>query len=338
MVCVDFDSYVYSITIDGEYFYVGKDTAPYIQRYLIQGGTANLILEGHSDAVLSIFLSENTLVSGSKDSSVICWNARGGSILQIFSGPPDEIYAVGLFEGFVYSAGSRGVVYKWNMDSGDISKTFPLIHANSIKAFAFSLSELFTGSIDTTVVRWDTASGDSLFRYSGRNKKFRAVAAWKTFVMSAGEDIEINIWDASVNSAEPIIVLSNHMGPINELAIYDDFLYSGSSDRRVNQWNLTNNELIKVFEGYPRQIISLAADQYFVYASGTARVIFQWNVSSGILFGSFEGHTDDVYTVKLSSNLLVSGSIDETARAWNVQLRETLNIFNGKCLFNFNLS
>jgi WD40 repeat protein len=333
---VDVDGNVYSIAVGDEHFYVGKQNAPYIMRFLIQGATENLRFDGHSKTVFTIYWSNNILVSGGADTDVICWNATNGNIIRILSGNTYEVYAVGLFEGFVYSGGENRVVFKWNIDNGDILERFPLIHDTAIKSFANRPSELFTGSIDATVIRWDTISGNMLIQYRGRNKKLRAVATWKTFVMSAGEDIEINIWDASVNSAEPLLNLVGHTQPINTLTIYEDILYSASSDATVLQWDLTNFSLSKMFEGYRDTIISITADQYFVYAAGFARAIYQWNVSSGSISGSFEGHTNDVNCLKLNNNFIFSGSTDRTVRVWDLQLKEAVRVFNGNCLSFFN--
>lgn len=337
MVSVELDGYVYSIAVGDEHFFVGKQTSPNVLRYLIQGGTARMNFDGHTNTVFTLFWSKDILVSGSADTNVICWNARSGNIIRILTGHTNGIYAVGLFDGFVYSAGFNRIVFKWNIDNGEIVKKFDDLHAIVIKCFAYRTSELFTGSIDTTVIRWDAISGESIFRYIMRIKKLRAVAAWKNYVMSAGEDIEINIWDASIDSIEPVAVIVDHFLAINCLTVYDDFLYSGSSDTTVKQWNLTQFALNKIYEGYPLTIISLTADQSYVYASGFARLIYQWNASSSVLAGRFEGHSGDVSTLKLSSSLLFSGSKDQSVRVWNVQSKKTEKVFNCKPLPDTNL-
>lgn len=271
-------------------------------------------------------------MSGSADSNVICWNARNGDIIRILTSNGDLIQAVGLFEGFVYAGGSNCIAYQWNFDSGVLLKKFPVVHTNQIRVFAYRQAELFTGSIDTTVIRWDATSGNMLFRYSGISEKLRSVVAWKSVVIGAGANLEINMWDATVNSAEPLMVLFSHREPINCLSVNNDFLYSGSSDKTIKEWDLKNFTLKKMFEEYPDAIISLAAESSFIFAAGKARVIYQWNVSSGLLYATIEGHTDDVYTLKLNLNLLFSGSIDKTVRVWNTQVQQAIKVFQGKCL------
>lgn len=337
MLCVELDGYVYSVAVGDEYFYVGKQTSPNVLRYLIQGGTSRMIFDGHTNTVFALHWSNDILVSGGADTNVICWNARNGNIIRILSGHNDDIYAVGLFEGFVYSAGQERIVIRWNIESGQILKKFDDVHAIVIKCFTYRPSELFTGSIDTSVIRWDAISGEFIYRYTQRIKKLRAVAAWKNYVMSSGEDVEINIWDASIDSIEPVAVITNHNLAINCLTVYDDFLYSGSSDKTVKQWNLQNFTLNKIYVGYPLTIVSLTADQSFVYASGFARAIYQWNASSSALAGRLEGHSDDVNTLELSSSMLLSGSRDQTVRVWNLLSRQTVQTINCKSVLNIDL-
>jgi WD40 repeat protein len=326
---VDLEAYAYSIAVGDEYFYVGKQFAPFILSLLIQSGGVRVRFSGHSGSVLSVFLSGNILVSGSTDKNVICWNPITGNIIRTLKGHNDAVYTVGLFDGNVYSGGADRVVLKWNIDNGEIAKKFDVFHFTLIWCFAYRPAELFTGSIDTSVIRWNVTSGVRLSRYVERIKKLRAIAAWKYYVMSAGEDLRINVWDASVNGIEPVVVLLNHTRAINCLAVYDEYLYSGSSDDTVKQWNLTQFTLNKIYEGHRDTIVSVTVDQSFVYASGFLRDIYQWNASSSVLAGRFEGHSDDVDSLKLSSNLLFSGSKDRTIRAWNIQSRETVKIFNG---------
>lgn len=141
--------------------------------------------------------------------------------------------AVGLFDGFVYSAGTDRHIIKWNLDTGQILKMFPIVHSIEIRCFADKQSELFSGSRDAAVVKWDAVTGVALGLYTGRNTKLRAVANWKNFVISAGEDIKIKFWDASIDSINPVGILFGHLRSINTMTIYEDSLFTGSSDPTV---------------------------------------------------------------------------------------------------------
>lgn len=208
-----------------------------------------MVYAGHIDTVYSLYLSENILVSGSHDTTVRCWNANTAAVVHVLNGHMGYIRAVAIFDGHVYSAGKEHFVIKWSLQDGSIVKMFPDIHKSDIMCLAFGDSQLFTGAIDTFVIRWDAVSGESLFTYRGRNKKLRAVVAWKHFIISGGEDLAIKVWDASMNGIEPSFVLRNHTRSINCLLIYEDLVFSGSSDVTVKRWNITQLTLEKSYEG-----------------------------------------------------------------------------------------
>lgn len=324
---------MYSVAVEGKHFYVGKKGRPYVIRALIESGITTLTYDGHTNTVFSIHLANNTLVSGSGDLTVICWNAGSGEIIRVLSGPTEIVYAVGYYDGYVFAGGSDKTVIKWNIEDGQILKRFPVFHAIGIMCFAYRSFNLYTGSIDSTVLQWNAVTGGPLFRYAGRNTKLRAVAAWKQFVISAGEDLEIKVWDASKDSIEPFQVLFDHLNSINCLTVYENDLYSGSSDFTVKQWDLMRFALSKAYNGPTRAVDSIIVDQSSVYSSGYEKNIYQWNISSVTLSGLFVGHSTDVPSLQIYSGLLFSGSEDKTIRAWNTQSRQSLTVFKCKLVF-----
>jgi F-box/WD-40 domain protein MET30 len=249
MIFLDLVGYVYSVEVGGEYFYIGKKVYPFILKYSVRKFNSKLIFEGHTNTVFALYVSNNILLSGSADTSVICWNAATGDIIRILSGHIDFVQVVGLFDGFVYSAGTDLHIIKWNLDTGQVLKKFPIVHSIEIRCFAYKQSELFSGSLDGAVVKWDAVIGDALSMYKSRNTKLRAVANWKNFVISAGEDIEIKFWDASIDSINPYNILVGHLRSINSLSVFEDFIFSGGSDTTVRQWDMIRFALEKVFEG-----------------------------------------------------------------------------------------
>lgn len=248
-MALELNEFLYSVLFNGEYFYVGKQNPPYVVRYSIKRGTLSLRYDAHTDIVFSIYLSGDFLVSGSGDTTVICWNARTADVIQVLSGHMDIVRVVGIFDGFVYSGSQDRAIIKWNMESGQILTRFPLLHLSGVVYFAYKESQLFTGSLDTSVIKWDAVSGDFMFSYEGRNRKLKAVAIWKEFAISSGQEIEIKVWDTSIDSIKPFKVLVDEATSVNSLYVYESFLFSGGSDSLVKQWDLAQFSLKKIYEG-----------------------------------------------------------------------------------------
>ncbi|KAI3655673.1 hypothetical protein MP638_007017, partial [Amoeboaphelidium occidentale] len=324
---IELNEFLYSVLLSGEFFYIGKQNPPYVIRYSTQRGIANLRYDAHTDIVFAISFSDDILVSGSGDTTIICWNAKTADVLQVLSGHADIVRAVGVFDGFVYSGSQDRAVFKWNMESGQILKRFVSLHIGGVVFFAYRQSELFTGSLDASVKRWDAVSGDFIFSYAGRNRKLKAVAIWKNFAISSGQDIEIKVWDTSIDSIKPFEVLVDQATSINSLYVYGSFLFSGGSDTLVKHWDLEQFTLKKIYEGSTNLIVSVTADQDFVYSSGYGVDIFQWNISSGVLTGRFVGHADWIESVINDARSLYSGSRDRTVRMWNVLSQQNTRVF-----------
>lgn len=210
-------------------------------------GTVIFSLNGHIAGIYSLYLFDNFLFSGSVDSNVICWSALSGEIVQTYSGHLGMVYAVAVFDGELYSATNFMELFKWNITEGSITKKFFVVDTGEMQSMAFKSRTLFTGSLDTTVFRWNSVSGELLFRYTGRNSKIRSVLSWKNFIISGGEDSEIRMWDASTDSIDPSVVIDNNRSIITSLYLFDDYLYSGDYRGDVWQIQMLNFSLFKTF-------------------------------------------------------------------------------------------
>lgn len=205
-------------------------------------------LDGHSGPVVSLFLSDNWLFSGSFDTTINCWNAVNGVVLRKYIGHSHPVYTVAIFDGELYSTASVTELFKWSIDDAELRKTFTAVHEQQIYCLAYKSQYLFTGSYDTKVIRWNVVSGDALFIYSGRKSFIQGVVSWKNFLISGGDDAVIRIWDSSTEAIDPYAVIDNNHVRINSLFILDDVSYFGDSDGNIRVISLPTFTLITTFE------------------------------------------------------------------------------------------
>ena len=79
---------------------------------------------GHTDAVTCFDHDGSSIISGSKDNSIILWNDEG-QIKSTLNFHSDDITAIKVFEyKKAISASKDGVVKIWNTESGEVNKTF----------------------------------------------------------------------------------------------------------------------------------------------------------------------------------------------------------------------
>lgn len=238
---------VYGVAVGSGSLFVGKTLSPWLIEVDIESGNVVADLIGHSGAVYSLFLWNNLLFSGSDDTTIICWNTENGEIVRSYLGHSGPVYSVAVFEEELYSTAPATDIFKWSINDGTITLTFPIVHDAYVFGFAFRAKELFTGSSDTTVVRWDAVSGEFIFRFTGRNSKIRSVASWKNLIISGGDDAEIRMWDASVDSIDPVAVFYNNPASISVLLVFDDVIYFGDFYEKLKMVSAINCTVIRTF-------------------------------------------------------------------------------------------
>ncbi|KAI3655406.1 hypothetical protein MP638_007123, partial [Amoeboaphelidium occidentale] len=177
---IEMNSLLQFVVAKGGFVYIGKQASPHAVRLILSSGFLDKEYFGHLDAVMTIFLHENLMFTGSFDKTVISWDPDTGEVLRSFVGHTAPVAAVGVFNGKLYSGDDAGEIIKWNIDDGNIIKRFPTAHDTIVTCLAFKYNFLFSGSVDSTVVRWNTESGIPLLTYLGKNTQLRSLALWKT--------------------------------------------------------------------------------------------------------------------------------------------------------------
>ena len=137
-----------------------------------------------------------------------------------------------------------------------------------------------------------------------------------------------------------ISTLKGHTAVVNSLAFSPDGkkLVSGSSDRTINLWELTNQRRLYIFFGAQDGIsaVSFSPDSKQITASSFDRSITSWKVDNKQLLHSFlylnsaTSHSNLVTSIAYSPNgkILASSSADRTIRLWSTsssKIQKTLS-------------
>lgn len=127
-------------------------------------------------------------------------------------------------------------------------------HGGPVRAIVLRGDEAITASFDTTVIRWNLASGTARQVLRFHLGSVNAVVALPDGgIATAGEDRQIAIWDK--DGSAPVRVLEGHEAPIVGLALSPDgkSLASASWDGTARIWDLASGKAVRL-DGHRGQV------------------------------------------------------------------------------------
>jgi WD40 repeat protein len=116
------------------------------------------------------------------------------------------------------------------------------------------------------------------------------------------------------------------------------FVYSGSNDGTVIQYDLAKNKERKITNTNAISSIAVGLDKKTVFCSDNTGVIKKYDMlNPSVPVVNYEGHTDQVNCIVLSKDgkILISASSDKTIKVWNTvngKLEKTLTGHDWKVL------
>jgi WD40 repeat protein len=212
--------------------------------HLMTGQPLDAPYAGHTDAVWSIAVSGDMVVSGGADSNLLVWN-RASQLSTVVGQQAEAVSALALHGNLLASAngnptgtGDDNAILLWNRDSsGELIRLEG--HERSVTSIAYSPDgeQLVSGSVDQTVRIWEVALGTSRV-LNGHTDAIMSV----TFrpdgeqIASGGFENVIRLWNAAIS--EPIgDPLTGHSDAVLSVAYSPDgaLLASGSFDGTASE-------------------------------------------------------------------------------------------------------
>ena len=214
--------------------------------------TSILRYTNHTDKVFSLDQIDNdTMVSGSKDSTIQIWRISTGETIKIINvSSPVFVLRVFSIEYKQIVCGKLGTsnnLQIYNYNTGALARTLNG-HSNSVYSIEM-LSEQFmaSGSNDQSVIIWDLSSYSIKYTLTGHTYSVECIKRVSSNLMASGDwNGTIIIWNWLTGGQ--IFNLTGHANALNynSLDLYDEqTLTSGSFDQTVKFWNITNGTLIQ---------------------------------------------------------------------------------------------
>ena len=220
-------------------------SAPYLQT----------LLHGHRDSIRALDVSHDGqwIASGSRDQTVILWDATTNSPSQTLSGHSDWVNSVAFNQdgSLLASGDATGTLLIW--DVAQAERVITLNMEEAVWAVAFSpaqdhlavglnsgtihIVDATTGDIVETLTRHDSSTYDLTYSHDGR------------YLASASADNTVRLWDTSTWETihDPLV---GHENWVFTVAFNADasLLASGGADNTVIVWDVQSGEVITMLD------------------------------------------------------------------------------------------
>ncbi|KAK1945050.1 F-box/WD repeat-containing protein 7 [Phytophthora citrophthora] len=301
-----------------------------------------ITLEGHSDAVVTLQMRGNALVSGSRDHTLRAWDVRA---------TPKKRNMFAFFSLSYTSSNTMASTEDCEVDGASISKRSVVMrgHLDAITCMELGhqlgsgRSLLVSGSDDGTVRLWDTtkeASVGLLSGHKGTGKPADNGGVSCLRLLSSDEDLALGyrrrtlqIWDLAVSKLK--VNVEAHQAGIRDLQVSGTRLVTAANDRVVKVWDTAFREADGSMQptqelhghGGPVQCVSLGGPADPTICTGAADGFVRvWDlryVQRGPRL-TLRGHVGPVTRLQRDFTKLVSAGEDGWLRVWDMH--------SGSCL------
>ncbi|KAG5727578.1 putative E3 ubiquitin ligase complex SCF subunit sconB [Termitomyces sp. T112] len=315
-----------------------------IERNWRRGRCTARTLKGHTDGVMCLQFHESlsypafpVLISGSYDRTVRVWNMETGVELHTLKGHTRAIRAL-QFDDIKLITGSMDHTLKvWDWRRGKCIRTLAG-HTNGVLCLNFDSNVLASGSVDTTIKVWNLRTGGA-FTLRGHSDWVNAVQLWDSNPSARTEQSSVSLFDVPGGGS-----LSPRGASCSATEIdAGKMLFSASDDGTIKLWDLTLRTCLRTMTGHMGQVQSMkllpASDcdgdelPVDVENSEEAARTSQPSEASSDTTRSAPSESPADTTTTLFPNrkkaVLISGSLDNTIRLWDIETGKCTRTFFG---------
>lgn len=261
------------------------------------GGGRLRALQGHSDKVDAVAFSPSgsVLATGSRDKTVVLWEAVTGRVLQSLRNHGSWIRAIRFspvgqrLAAVEYS----GEVKLWDWESG---RMLGRLHSTGGRCEVIDYSPdgelLAGGTASGRVVLWNTKSGEEVGTLSGGSISIRSLefSPDGRHLVAASASGTIQVWDVSRRVL--LLSLNRHSGSVESLAYAPDGRrFASIAGRQVLLWDSATGQVLAEFMGTGTLQGSLAFSPSgkTLVASGWGHTVREWDVDHSSALQTLSG-------------------------------------------------
>ncbi|KAH9258057.1 hypothetical protein BASA81_003620 [Batrachochytrium salamandrivorans] len=179
---------------------------------------------------------------------------------------------------------------------------------------------VFVGCENNTTVALDL-QGSVQFTLEGfHTDQITALAHFQgKWVVSGSADGKIGLWNLQGEFVRALEQGGSHTARVTGLYVMDNLLYSGSHDKTIRVWDLVACCCINVLAVDEDWVTSIAAVGDHVFCATDVGTLHAWKSLCDLITVS-DAHDSDVCCMVTTRTHLFTGSWDETAKMWTLEL------------------
>jgi WD40 repeat protein len=153
-----------------------------------------------------------------------------------------------------------------------------------------------------------------------------AISPDERYFFTGHDDGTVRIWTIE---GQELFTCRGHQSWVNSIAVSGEWLYSGSIDNTVKQWEIATGRCLQTFIGHQNSVKSIVVSGGWLFSGSHDNTVKQWEIATGRCLQAFIGHQTSVISIVVSGEWLFSGSIDNTIKQWEITTGRCLQTFSG---------
>jgi E3 ubiquitin-protein ligase TRAF7 len=110
-----------------------------------------------------------------------------------------------------------------------------------------------------------------------------------------------------------------HEGPVWALAVYNDLLFSGSSDTTIKVWETSSAfSCRKTLQRHTGIVHCMLCFNHKLYSGSSDKTVIVWDIGTCEVVDTLVGHDNPVCTIAVENGMLFTGSL-KSVRVWDVR-------------------
>ena len=309
-----------------------------IERNWRRGRCTVRTLHGHKDGVMCLQINENLthpsfpiLITGSYDRTARVWNLETGTQIHCLEGHTSAIRSLQFDEVKLVTGSMDRTIRIWNWRMGSCLRVLEG-HTEGVVCVNFDADLLASGSVDTTIRIWDFRNG-GMFTLRGHTDWVNCVQLWDSH---SGESSSPQTPGRAQLGASPSSAIANldwtpveHQSTTSPDINSGKMLFSASDDGTIRLWDLSSRVCVRTFTGHVGQVQTLKLSYMERLLSECKQKPSASKDSRDIAILSTSSQTTDDKLLPDRGPVLISGSLDNTIKMWDINTGKAVKTFFG---------